>query len=231
MPPEESIEALIGREFSDEVLLTLALTHSSCINENPKSALESNERLEFLGDSVLGFIIADDLYAQWPRLTEGEMTALRAQLVSSRALASVAKEMGLGRFLRMGQGEEKSGGRDKERILAGALEAVIGAIWLDAGLEAARDFIIGRLNSRIYAALGGGSNKSDYNYKSQLQEITQATLQTLPRYETVEQLSESGSPMFAAKVIVAGKTLGQGEGSSKKEAQREAARKALEQFP
>ena len=109
MPPEESIEALIGREFSDEVLLTLALTHSSCINENPKSALESNERLEFLGDSVLGFIIADDLYAQWPRLTEGEMTALRAQLVSSRALASVAKEMGLGRFLRMGQGEEKSG--------------------------------------------------------------------------------------------------------------------------
>ncbi len=227
MSPDKGIERLIGVRFADEALLTQALTHSSYIHEHPDDAGESNERLEFLGDSVLGFIVTDEIYERFPQMGQGEMTALRARLVSTQALALAAEEMGLGKHLQLGRGEEMSGGRAKERNLAGALEAVIGAVWLDAGLEAACTFVLDRLKSRMNSASDGSA---DTNYKSQLQEITQARLQVQPRYETVTHLSETGAPVFATKVIIGGRAMGRGTGASKREAQREAARKALERF-
>lgn len=227
MPFEEDVERLIGVNFADKALLTRALTHSSYIHEHPDDPEESNERLEFLGDAVLGMVIAEDVYGHADQLSSGQMTTLRAQLVSTYALSHSAEKMGLGDCLRLGRGEEMSGGKGKPRNLAGALEAVIGAIWLDAGMDAAREFVLQCLKSALEET---PEPLDDADYKSRLQEITQATLQAQPRYETVAQLSESGGPTFAAKVIVAGKALGQGKGASKKEAQREAARKALEQF-
>ena len=227
MSSNNGVEPQIGVELADEALLCEALTHSSYIHEHPEAAQESNERLEFLGDSVLGFIVADDLYAQWPMLSEGEMTTLRAQLVSTQALASAAEGMGLGEHLRLGRGEEMSGGRTKPRNLAGALEAIIGAVWLDAGLEATRVFVTQALKARIETVSDGGG---ETDYKSRLQELTQARLQVQPRYETIQQLSETGDPIFATKVIIGGRSMGRGTGASKREAQREAARQALERF-
>ena len=227
MSPDNSIETLLGVEFSDKAILAQALTHASYTHEHADSARESNERLEFLGDSILGFIIADDLYAQYPRMTEGEMTALRAQLVSTQALAAAAQEIDLGQFLTLGRGEEKSGGRTKAKNLAGALEAIFGAVWLDLGLEATRSLVLQRLESRMRTVSDGGG---DTDYKSRLQEITQARLQVQPRYETASMLSETGAPIFSTKVIIGGRAMGRGTGASKREAQREAARQALERF-
>lgn len=227
MPFDEDVERLIGVEFADKALLRRALTHSSYVHEHPEDSQDSNERLEFLGDAVLGLAIADELYHHGLQLSPGEMTTLRAGLVSTNALAEAALKQGLGDHMRLGHGEEMSGGRAKPRNLAGAMEAVIGALWLDAGLDAARDFVSRSLKSALTQT---PETVDDSDYKSRLQELTQATLQAQPRYETVTHLSNSGTPGFSSKVIVAGKTLGQGTGASKKEAQREAARKALEQF-
>lgn len=214
-------------KFADKALLIQALTHSSYVHEHPEDSLDSNERLEFLGDAVLGLAIADELYQHGLHLSPGEMTTLRAKLVSTNALAEAALRKGLADHIRLGKGEEMSGGRAKPRNLAGAMEAVIGALWLDAGLDAAREFVTQALKSTLSQA---SEMVDDSDYKSRLQELTQATLQTQPRYETVTHLSNSGTPAFSSKAIVAGKTLGQGTGASKKEAQKEAARKALEQF-
>lgn len=213
--------------FTDKALLTQSITHTSYSHEHPEESTGSYERLEFLGDAVLGLVIAEDVYGHADQLSAGEMTTLRAQLVSTNSLAQAALNMGLDNFLRLGRGEEMSGGRAKPRNLAGCLEAVIGAIWLDAGMEAARNFIVTSLKSAL-----GEVNKplDDSDYKSRLQELTQATLQSQPRYETVEQISNTATPIFASKVIIAGKALGHGTGTSKKEAQREAARDALEKF-
>ena len=227
MPVDEDVERLIGVTFTDKALLIQALTHSSYSHEHPEGSQDSNERLEFLGDAVLGLVIADDIYGHDRQLTAGEMTTLRAQLVSTNALAQAAFRLGLGNHLRLGRGEEMSAGRTKPRNLAGAMEAVIGAVWLDAGPQSAQDFIVRALKSTLDQP---PEPIDETDYKSRLQEITQATLQAQPRYETVNQLSEAGDIAFAAKVIVAGKALGQGKGASKKEAQREAARKALEHF-
>ena len=227
MSPNNGVEPNIVVALADEDLLVQALTHSSYINEHPEAAQESNERLEFLGDSVLGLIIADDLYGQWPLLSEGEMTTLRAQLVSTQALASAAEGMELGKHLLLGRGEELSGGRTKPRNLAGALEAMIGAVWLDAGLDAARSFVVQALKARIQTVSDGGG---ETDYKSRLQELTQARLQVQPRYETTTHLSETGDPIFATKVIIGGRSMGRGTGASKREAQREAAKQALERF-
>ena len=209
MPFDEDVERLIGVKFADKALLTRALTHSSYAHEHPEGPADSNERLEFLGDAVLGLIIADDIYDHGRQLTAGEMTTLRAQLVSTNALAQVALKLGLGNHLRLGRGEETSGGKVKPRNLAGVMEAVIGALWLDSGLQAARDFVVRSLKSGLDQT---PEPVDETDYKSRLQEITQATLQAQPRYETVTQLSEAGTPTFDAKVIVAGKALGQGKG-------------------
>ncbi len=232
MSPEDSIEALVietllGVEFTDEALLAQALTHASHVHEHPDLPGESNERLEFLGDAVLGFIIADELYKRYPQMAEGEMTTLRAQLVSTRALSAVAQKMDLGDHLKLGQGEEKSGGRIKARNLAGAFEALVAAVWLDAGLEAARTSVVRCLAARIHIVTSG---RGETDYKSRLQKVIQARLRVQPHYETVTKLSKTGKPRFATKVIIEGQAMGRGTGVSKRDAEQKAARKALEHF-
>ena len=174
-----AFQEILGVSFRHPELLEQALVHSSYINENPDSASVSNERLEFLGDAILGFVVAEKLYQDFPDLAEGEMTKLRADLVCRDTLARLAGAIGLGDFLYLGRGEEASGGRDKPANLAGALEAVIAAVFLDRGSAAAKRFILKLFEEELKrpAAQGG-----EANYKSQLQEFIQAREQQTPSY-------------------------------------------------
>jgi len=165
------LQQSLGVSFSDLSLLEQALVHSSYINENPGFALTSNERLEFLGDAVLGLAVAEKLYQDFPQLSEGEMTRLRAALVRRETLARVARAIRLGDYLYLGKGEEASGGRGKPSNLAGALEAVIAAVFLDQGLTATKEFILRQFNEELERVVSRGA---EVDYKSQLQELTQA---------------------------------------------------------
>ena len=177
------LQQTLGVSFNDPSILEQALVHSSYINENPSFALASNERLEFLGDAILDFIIAENLYQAFPDFAEGEMTRLRSVLVRRDSLARLAKIIRLGDYLYLGKGEVASGGRQKPTNLAAVLEAVIAAICLDQGLAAARDFILRLFHTEIekVASQGAGTD-----YKSQLQECTQARWQLTPVYCVVE---------------------------------------------
>jgi ribonuclease-3 len=220
-----ALEQWLGVTFHDRSLLEQALRHSSYINENP-GAGQSNERLEFLGDAVLGLVVAEKFFRDSPGATEGEMTRARAVLVREDTLASLSADLRLGDYLRLGKGEEGSGGRRKPKNLARVLEAVIGALFLDRGIAASRDFIL-RLFHREFAKL---SAPAAVDYKTRLQELVQSREQTSPVYETV---SEEGLPharTFTAVVKVAGKVVGTGSGKTKKSAETEAARMAWEKL-
>jgi ribonuclease-3 len=213
--------------FRNLSLLEQALVHSSYINENPDCALGHNEKLEFLGDAVLGFYIAEKLYQDYPDASEGEMTRFRAALVSRDTLARVAKGIKLGDFLYLGRGEESSGGRQKKPNLAGALEAVIAAVYLDQGENITRDFIIRILDRELKRV-----NQQDtvIDYKSKLQEIIQSRYQTTPGYRLVSERGPDHDKTFTVEVMVNETVLGKGIGKSKKEAETEAARSALEKL-
>ena len=220
-------QGIIGVEFQDSCLLATALTHSSFVNENPGMATESNERLEFLGDAVLGLVVAEELYQNFPSLSEGEMTGLRAALVRRDTLARVAKAIRLGDFLFLGKGEGAGGGRDRVANLAGALEAVIAAAFLDGGAAAARDLVLRLLREELAQAVRPGAG---VDFKSRLQEVVQSRYQAAPVYRLV---AESGLPhekTFTVEVMAGGAVLGKGTGRSKKLAETEAARSALESF-
>ncbi len=222
-----ALQKIIGVSFKDPSLLEQALIHDSYINENPDLAPVSNERLEFLGDAILGLVTAEKLYRDFPSLTEGEMTKLRAALVSRDALARVAEAISLGDYLHLGKGEEASGGRRKPANLASGLEAVIAAILLDQGLTTAKNFILSLLNEELEKAVSqGGEN----NYKSQLQETIQGRGQQTPAYYVVETMGLDHDRTFTVEVIVDGTVLGRGTGKSKKAAETEAARSALERL-
>ncbi len=204
----------------DHQLLERALTHRSYAYEN--GGLPTNERLEFLGDSVLGVIITETLYLAYPDLPEGQLAKLRAAVVNMRALADVSRALGLGEFIRLGRGEESTGGRDKSSILADGLEALIGAVYLDGGLVAATDLVHRLFDELIEhaARLGAG-----LDWKTSLQELTAAQLLGIPYYE----VSESGpdhEKTFVAAVRLGGAVFGVGTGRSKKEAEQEAAEEA-----
>jgi ribonuclease-3 len=154
MPDTAALEKRLGIEFTEPALLSLALVHSSYVNENPAAAAGHNERLEFLGDAVLDFVVAERLYRDFPDLSEGQMTRLRSALVRRETLARIARSIGLGEYLVMGKGEEASGGRDKSANLAGALEAVIAAVYLDRGVTVARRVIVRLLEAEWPAAAG-----------------------------------------------------------------------------
>lgn len=213
-----------GYKFNDESLLQNALTHSSYINESKKQKLHSNERLEFLGDSVLELVISEYLYKNNPDLSEGELTKLRASIVCEPSIANAAREIGLGRELFMGRGES-SVGRDKDSILCDAYEALIGAVYLDGGYDAARDFIIRKLEKTAaelrYSFMTG-------DYKSRLQEELQRESLHAPVYEVTGDFDEEQGKRFTALVLHEGKILGQGAGKSKKDATQNAAKNALE---
>jgi len=221
------LQNTLGVSFKDPSLMEQALVHSSYINESP-GITTSNERLEFLGDAVLGLIIAQELYQRLPQSSEGEMTELRSSLVRGDALSRLAKAISLGDYLYLGKGEEASGGRRKPANLAGAMEAVIAAIFLDQGLNATRDFILRLMGKELDKVLSQGIAP---DYKSQLQELIQARHQQTPTYQVIEETGPDHDRRFSVEVRVGGTVLGRGSGKSKKSAEEEAARSALDQLP
>jgi ribonuclease-3 len=201
-------------------LLERALTHRSYAYEN--GGLPTNERLEFLGDSVLGLVVTDALYRNHPELPEGQLAKLRAAVVNMRALAEVGRELDLGRFVRLGRGEESTGGRDKASILADTLEALLGAVYIDSGLERAA-LLVHRLFDPLIqeaATLGAG-----LDWKTSLQELTAAGALGVPEY-VVTETGPDHEKVFRAVVMVSGEAHGEGSGRSKKEAEQEAAASA-----
>ncbi len=222
-----ALQQTLGVSFNKIALLEQALVHSSYINENPSFTLVSNERLEFLGDAVLGLVIAEKLYQDFPNLAEGEMSKLRATLVSRDTLARVAEAIGLGDYLYLGKGEEASGGRDKTVNLAGALEALIAAIFLDQGMSYARGSILRLVDAEFRKAVRQGVL---VDYKSELQELIQAREQQTPTYHVIEAAGPDHDRRFTVEVRLGGAVLGRGSGKSKKAAETEAARLALEKL-
>jgi len=222
-----ALQNTLGVSFKDPSLLEQALVHSSYVNENMGIAT-SNERLEFLGDAVLGFIIARELYQRLPQSTEGEMTELRSSLVRGDTLSHIAEAISLGDYLYLGKGEEASGGRLKPANLAGAMEAVIAAIFLDQGSNATRDFILKLMDKELNKILGQGIEP---DYKSQLQELIQAKYQQTPTYQVIEAIGPDHDRSFTVEVRVGNTVLGRGSGKSKKSAEAESARSALDQLP
>ncbi|HUF32780.1 MAG TPA: ribonuclease III [Acidimicrobiales bacterium] len=224
MGPEElpALFERLGRGFDDTRLIERALAHRSWCAEHP--GVRSNERLEFLGDAVLGLVVTDHIFRTYPDLPEGELAKVRATVVSAAALAEVAAELELGRAVLLGKGEDASGGRDKPSILADAIEAVIGAVYLDGGWDEAERLVLDLLGERIStAALGPGGQ----DYKTRLQELTARAFESLPSYEVADDGPDHAKRFFAT-VTVDGEVRGRGEGRSKKQAEQEAAREAWE---
>lgn len=217
----------IGVSFRDISLLETALLHTSYVNENLIIARDSNERLEFLGDAVLGCVVAEKLYQDFPELAEGEMTKIRSALVRRDTLARVAKMIKLGDYLYLGKGEEATGGRNKLANLSCALEAVIAAVYLDRGLEVARDCIL-QLLSDAFSTVS--IRNLGIDYKSQLQELIQSRQQLAPTYRTIRVIGPDHDQTFTVEVLASGAVLGKGSGKSKKLAETDAARVALEQL-
>lgn len=227
MPDIEKLQEILGVSFKQPALLEQALVHSSYINENPADNVSHNERLEFIGDAVLGFIMAERLYQELPNLSEGEMTRARATLVRGDTLARIAGEIKLGDFLYMGKGEEATGGRNKAPNLAGALEAVIAAIYLDQGIYTVK-IVVSKIFEKDWQNLV--SQGVEVDYKSMLQEFAQRKYQSAPIYKLVEEVGPDHDPTFTVEVIVNGKWVGTGQGKSKKQAETDAARLALAAF-
>ncbi len=222
-----ALQQVLGISFNDPSLLEQALVHSSYINENPGLAPTSNERLEFLGDAVLDLVVAEKLYQDLPRSAEGEMTRLRAALVRQDTLARMARTIKLGDYLYLGKGEEASGGRRKLANLAGALEAMIAAIFLDQGSTTTKEVILRLFNEELQKVADQGAG---VDYKSQLQELIQAREQQTPAYQLVEAMGPDHDKRFTVEVRIGDTVLGRGSGKSKKVAETEAARAALEQL-
>ena len=216
------LERRLGAAFVRRDLLRLALVHGSYRNENPGSFQESNERLEFLGDAVIGAIVAEELFRRNPAWSEGELTHARSVLVKDETLAGLARRFDLGRRMYMGRGEESGGGRDRPSILAAAFEAVVGALFIDQGYQAARSFVVGLVLPELAAA---GLPK---NPKAAFQEAVQAQGSAAPSYETVQSGGKAHAPIFTAEVSVEGEVMGRGSGPRKAAAERAAAAQALE---
>jgi ribonuclease-3 len=221
------LEGAIGFEFADKSLLQRAITHRSYLNEHPDFPLEDNERLEFLGDAVLDFVTGEYLYNRFPELAEGPLTSLRSVLVRRRTLARFAQELDLGGFLLMGHGEAESGGRNRAATLCAALEAVVGALYLDAGLEAVRSFIMPFVEPEVARALEG---RWDKDAKSLLQELVQGQMQRTPHYRTIDERGPDHAKEFTVQVVIDGVAYGQGSGPSKQQAAQAAAAEALGQL-
>jgi ribonuclease-3 len=227
VPDIDALQKILGVTFNRPSLLEQALVHSSYINENPTYTSGHNERLEFFGDAVLDFIVAEKLYQEFPDLSEGKMTKLRASLVRRDTLARVARDIKLGDYLYMGKGEESSGGRNKTPNLAGALEAIIAAVYLDQGMAAAGNMVMELLVEEWKKI----SRQNIYvDYKSKLQELVQSRFQMTPAYRLVSEEGPDHDKSFVVEVMVNAKVLGSGTGKSKKLAETEAARLALERL-
>lgn len=222
------LEKRLGLKFRNPLLLQQALVHRSYLNEMPDSGLESNERLEFLGDAVLGLVVGSKLFTDYPEHSEGQLTELRVALVRRETLARVAKSLSLGDFLFLGRGEESAGGKGRISNLSAAYEAVVGAVFVDGGMDKARRFIVRSLTSEV-AALPKGQN-IPADPKSRLQELLQAHFQRAPVYRVVRDEGPDHSKVFTVQVWGGRKALGVGQGKSKQQAEKEAARQALDRL-
>lgn len=221
----EALEQRLGHRFGDLYLLVRALTHPSYLNEHPEDEIGDNQRLEFLGDAVLDFITGAWVYRHYADFDEGRMTRLRAALVRTESLARLARQIGVGRALRIGRGEEEAGGRDREANLCNAFEAVVGALYLDGGMTAVETFIeplIAPVAEAILAA------EADRDAKSRLQEWSQAEKGITPHYRIVAEEGPDHAKTFVAEVRLGRKTVGRGRGRSKQAAEQAAAQAALE---
>ena len=214
-------------KFKDPAVLRQALVHSSYVNENPELAPASNERLEFLGDAVLGLVVAHDLYTSFPDEDEGKLTELRAHLVRRDTLATAAYRLQLGAELLLGRGEDVGGGRDRPTNLAHAYEAVVGAIFLDSGFASARSFVRRSLRPELQTLTEGAF---PLDPKSRLQEITQARYQSTPLYRLIAAKGPDHAREYTVEVVIDGRSFGTGEGSSKQQAEKAAAQQALARF-
>ena len=217
-------ESKIGHSFSDRDLLDRALTHKSFSHEAKNDDVRHNETFEFLGDSVLGFVIGDLLFRRFPALDEGALSKMKAFLVSATSLAAKAREYGMGDVIRLGVGEEKTGGRKKDSLLANLFEAMVAAVYLDGGIEAARTML-----EKAFSADIESINESDllfHDYKTALQELAQGRGFSLPEYQVIDEVGPDHDKVFIVEVKV-GSLVARGEGSSKKEAQQQAAKHAL----
>ena len=219
----KDLEAAIGYKFRDISLLQNALAHSSYANERWHNSLMSNERLEFLGDSILGMVVAEYLYRSFPDRPEGELTRMRADMVCEKTLAAVAGRIDLGRHLLLGNGEEQGGGRSRDSILADAVESVIAASFLDGGMEAARTFI-----QKFILVEVPVKKLHNVDYKTSLQELVQQKKNQVLTYTLVGQSGPDHDKRFEVEVKLNGKVVGIGSGSSKKRAEQDAARAAME---
>ncbi len=219
----------LGLSFDSPNLLIEALTHPSFLNETPDASRASYQRLEFLGDAVLGYVAASELYQRFPTLDEGELTKLRAHLVQERTLAAAAEELDLGNLLHMGRGEEANGGRERSSNLAAAVEAIIGAAYLDQGPEAARSLILNLLSPEIKLIKRMGHAPLDP--KSHLQEVVQARHDSLPQYRVVDERGPDHRRTFIVEVLLDNRIAGVGVASRKVDAERKAAAKALKTLP
>lgn len=227
MLPQDRIgeaERRLGFSFKDKDLLKIALTHRSFASE-AKEVVETNEKLEFLGDSILNFVITDFIFRRFPKFDEGKLAELRANLVNMDTLADLARRMDLGRCILMGRGAELTGGREKISILADCFEAVLGAIYLDLGIEKARGFILREFRDVIFQQVTRGELA---DFKTVLQEYAMDKIGIMPVYEIVREEGPVHERTFYARVSIGGEILGQGMGKSKKKAERAAAKEALE---
>lgn len=217
----KELQEKLGYTFNDEAILVRALSHSSYVNEN-HSAGDSNERLEFLGDSVLGLITAENFFKNYTKLPEGELTKLRAATVCEKSLAGFARQLELGKYLLLGKGEILTGGRERPSIQADAFEAIIAAIYLDGGMESARNFVLKYIEEAIR------QQQSIRDYKTMLQEVVQRNPGEIIEYVLTGETGPDHDKRFEVEVHLNSNVIGRGIGKSKKKAEQEAAREALE---
>ena len=225
MRPAPELQQRIGYTFKQAELLERALTHRSYANENRLSG--HNERMEFLGDSVLNLVVSEKLMSALPGSSEGDLSRIRAAVVSEPSLAAVAREIGLGSYLLLGKGEVQTGGRDKDSLLADSLEALVASLYLDGGIGPAGEFITRFFEETIRKAQATGGTA---DYKTEVQELCQERLKTLPEYRVVSESGPDHQKQFEIELSVRGEVYGRGTGKSKKEAEQRAAREALEKL-
>lgn len=221
----KQLEEKLGYHFHNRALLENALTHSSYANEHHMGSLNSNERLEFLGDSVLGMVVADNLYRTFPKLPEGDLTRLRANLVCEGSLVLVAKQLNLGSYLKLGKGEEASGGRERPSIIADAVEAVLAAVYLDGGISQVRRIIQHYILDHMAEV-----QRASRDHKTYLQELVQRKSGQVLSYHLVGESGLDHAKTFQMEVLLNGQSIGQGVGRNKKEAEQMAAKAAIERL-
>lgn len=223
----KDIEKNIGYIFKNKGLLAESLTHKSYYHENKEKAVSYNERLEFLGDSVIGLIIVEYIFLLDQKYEESVLAKVKSYLVSESVFADIADSISIGKYLLLGKGEESTGGRNKQSILSDALEAIIGAIYLDGGYEKTREIVLTFFKARIDSAVKSGEF---YDYKTELQEKSQLLYGVLPEYRVIKQQGEEHKRIFTVAVFLEGKKLGVASGRRKKEAETLAAKKAIEKL-